>query len=257
MATYKELFKVSFKHDYYRSGVTADFSVRPSKNTAVKMKGLKLLFKPGLTGFKVLYLQDDETELPKMDISGHDFEFHLFLNDPLFLNFTELVDGYRKTVISNFDNGSGDGELDETSIAMSSDLRVADVFAVITISDVDSTGSDYPLVYNTQWTAMSRLWHYYVVVPQDYDLELAINDTEITFSDTVYPELTFDNGEEVMIGDELRAIHFTSESMIKTYQEAKTKLSLCEGEGTDKDVKIESLPNPEVKDLNSTVYVYI
>lgn len=262
MATYKKLFSVEFNHDYYPENQTNDFTVTPTVATAKALKGLKLLFKQGTHGFSVLYLEDDITLQPKQDITAATLSFQMILNNPLFLNFTTLDAGYRKTVIDRFTNADGEGALAKTSEALSAQDKIGNVFANIDISDIGHTGESYPLEYKIDYVAMTRFWEYYVVLPNDDDVQLRIEDTEIDFSETRYPLVEFEDGVPQTVGEELSTIYFKSTVAIKTYQEPKKKLALeqntkLNGNNNDYDPIIDHLPNPEIRSLNSTVYVYI
>ncbi len=264
MATYLQLFSVTFNHDFYMDGKTSDFTITPSAKTAKLMKGLKLIFRPGTSGFRVLFLQDDNTLMPKHDLTQSTLTFQMVLNNPLLLNFTELDIGYRKTVIDRYDNSDGLGVLKKTSETLSDADKIADVFANIEISNIGNTGETYPLEYKIDFSAMTRYWEYYVVYPDDdlTNITYRLKDEEIDFDDVRYPEVEFEDAEEAIVGEEIYAMYFKSKLKVKTYEEAKQKIELQKAtkknpKNKDFDTLLEHTPNPEIKNLNSTVYVYI
>jgi hypothetical protein len=262
MATYKTLFLVEFKHDYYPSGYTADFDVVPTPKTATELKGSKLLFKPNKHGFSVLYIEDDITGQPKIDVSTLKMSFRMLLKEPLFINFTDLDDDYRRLVIDRFTNANGEGRFRQTSEALTAEDKTANVFANLEVNDVGSDVGEFPLKYRIDYDAMRRYWEYYVVLRSDDDVQLRMVDSEIDFSESRYPKVRFRNGRIRIIGDEVRTMYFKSTRKVKTFKEAKQKITLEQNtklndNDKDYDVIIEHMPNPEIRSLNSTVYVYI
>lgn len=90
---YKEAFRVSVKHDYFKDGYSPSFSFAPSEYCQMLLKNHSLKFKPAPYGFSVFGevsgLEDDEKLMQGFQ-EGVKFTFLMKLKNPFFLNFTDI-----------------------------------------------------------------------------------------------------------------------------------------------------------------------
>ena len=89
---YRTLFSLTIRHDYYDSGECPDFTVAPTPECARILQNYRLLGRPEPTGFRVLTsLDKNDATKPFFDLpQGLNFRFFLYLNNPKFVNFTDL-----------------------------------------------------------------------------------------------------------------------------------------------------------------------
>jgi len=90
---YKKVFRVSVENDYYKNGHSSDFSFAPSQHCQKLLKDHGLIFKPTPYGFDV-FGEVEEVGNDERLIKGFQedmkFTFLVKLDDPYFLNFTDI-----------------------------------------------------------------------------------------------------------------------------------------------------------------------
>lgn len=93
---YRALFSLTIRHDYYDSGECPDFTVAPTPECARLLQNYRLLGRPGTEGYRVLAsLNRNDATKPFFDLpQGLRFSFFLYLNNPKFINFTDLDASY-------------------------------------------------------------------------------------------------------------------------------------------------------------------
>ena len=85
--SYKILFTVTLRHDYYANRACNDFTVIPSPDCYEILKQHRLLFRQA--GNKIIVLTPEKDLMPDFELaSGVNFRFYLFCNNPYFINFT-------------------------------------------------------------------------------------------------------------------------------------------------------------------------
>jgi len=102
-----KLFEVVVKHDYYTSGLSSDFTFRPSNECKSALKRFGLLFKPIANGFAVLYGAriSGPLKVPVKPIDNNErFTFIMSLKNQYLLNFSELPLDNAENEIFYFDN---------------------------------------------------------------------------------------------------------------------------------------------------------
>ena len=104
-AIYKILFEVTIGHEYYDNGVCKDLTIFPLPETAKLLLGHKLVYRKGVNGFKILFGTDDSGETPFIELDqGIKLTFSMHLNNPTFLNFTDLPHKSSNKDIYHFEN---------------------------------------------------------------------------------------------------------------------------------------------------------
>lgn len=88
--TYSKLFSINLLHDYYTNNQTRDFEIIPTANTRNLMIKYRMLMKKHTNGLKVYYEGPNQgiATIPVDD--DLKFVFYLKLDQPRFLNFTNL-----------------------------------------------------------------------------------------------------------------------------------------------------------------------
>lgn len=88
--TYKKLFSIRLRHDYYESRFTSDFSVTPLPQTQKLARQYRLIFRPVADGIDVLSLMTDHTT-PFLHLDDHNkLSFVMMLQNADLLNVTNL-----------------------------------------------------------------------------------------------------------------------------------------------------------------------
>lgn len=264
MASYKELFFVDLIHKFYTDERSPSFVVEPDAATAKLMSGLKLLFRAGSARFRVLFQEgeDGDAGVPKIPIpEDTTFRFLLKTTDRRMINFTDLPEDYRKESIYRFRNNSGAGNLPKSTIDLTKEDRIAEVFATIEIRNFHlfDDPEDFPQEYSLTFKARRTYWTYMIVLPEgsNYnDYRMRVRDVESDFSDVRYSRFIFRSPVNRMIGLNRKAFKITTRHKEYIFQEARKKLELQERSGSWNTV-IDHLPNLDLGDLSSTVYVYI
>lgn len=97
---YRTLFSLTIRHDYYESGECPDFTVGPTPECARLLQGYRLLGRPGPAGYRVLTsVNPNDATKPFFPLpQGLTFSFLLYLNNPAFVNFTDLDASYRRNL---------------------------------------------------------------------------------------------------------------------------------------------------------------
>ncbi|MCP4442092.1 MAG: hypothetical protein GY810_24545 [Aureispira sp.] len=114
MTKYKELLRLNLKHDYFSSGYFPNAKVVPTASTAIVMKQYQLQFRPSSTGFSIGYaLTDAFVPLKEID-TPLQLSFRVVIDDPNFLNYTNLPYEFDDTTVFYFNNKEIDKESTET-----------------------------------------------------------------------------------------------------------------------------------------------
>lgn len=92
--SYKILFRVELSHSYYTNGVSRDFDIYPTQETAAWLHENNLIFRRDDTGMRVFYT-DTKNSSPSVPFTPFDavqLRFMLFLKSTeTFFNITDLV----------------------------------------------------------------------------------------------------------------------------------------------------------------------
>ena len=92
--SYKILFRVEINHSYYTDGVSKDFDIYPTQETAAWLHENNMLFRRDDTGIRVFYTDSKKTgpSEPFTPFDAVELRFMLFLKNPeIFFNITDLV----------------------------------------------------------------------------------------------------------------------------------------------------------------------
>ncbi len=144
-AIYKTLLEVTIGHEYYDNGVCKDLSINPLPETAKLLLGHKLLYRKGANGFKILFGTDEDGETPITELEeGIKLTFSMHLNNPTFLNFTDLPPKSSDKYIYNFKNTKR-GEKVEGDLLDEYELE----------TDVESIPQSGPVKFNYDFTSKS------------------------------------------------------------------------------------------------------
>ena len=85
--SYKILFTITLRHDYYANRASNDFTVIPSADCIDIMKQHRLLFRQA--GNKIIVLTPEKDFIPNFELTGGvRFRFYLFCDNPYFTNIT-------------------------------------------------------------------------------------------------------------------------------------------------------------------------
>ncbi len=158
--SFKILFTVDVKHNFYEDEVSNDIEIVPTKECAQLFKDGRMHFRTTSTGIVVLYRVDDDDN-PFVNLNGDvTFTFALYLrntNNVEFLNFTDFTAGsktYNGKNVLHFTNGATDGDLDFGYI----DHLEGPVFTYRFPFDLEDTGDSATLtVKNEDGLAISVL----------------------------------------------------------------------------------------------------
>ncbi len=142
-AIYKTLFEVTIGHNYYDNGVCKDLTINPLPETEKLLLGHKLVYRKGANGFKILFGTDESGETPFIDLDeGIKLTFSMHLNNPTFLNFTDLPPKSSEKYIYLFENTSR-GEKVEGNLFDEYEME----------SDADSIPQSGPAKFNYDFTS--------------------------------------------------------------------------------------------------------
>lgn len=92
--SYKILFRVEINHSYYTNGVSRDFDIYPTQETAAWLNENNLLFRKDDTGIRVFYTdtKNSSPSVPFTPFDAVELRFMLFLKSPeTFFNITDLM----------------------------------------------------------------------------------------------------------------------------------------------------------------------
>jgi hypothetical protein len=92
--SYKILFRVEINHSYYTDGVSKDFDIYPTQETAAWLHENNMLFRRDDTGIRVFYTDSKKMgpSEPFTPFDAVELRFMLFLKNPeIFFNITDLV----------------------------------------------------------------------------------------------------------------------------------------------------------------------
>ncbi len=117
---YKLLFRVRLLHGYYTNGISHDFSVVPTPETARWLKDNYMLFRIDDTGFRIFYTADTKNtpDAPFIPFDAIRLRFMLLLENPgKFFNITDLtIDGKvckSGNIVEFVNNGTVSGDLNQ------------------------------------------------------------------------------------------------------------------------------------------------
>lgn len=89
--SYKILFRVEINHDYYTNGISRDFEIFPTQETAAWFHRNNMVYRRDDTGLRVYYTKDSSTSAPFTSFDAEQLRFMLFLkNKEIFFNITDL-----------------------------------------------------------------------------------------------------------------------------------------------------------------------
>ncbi len=104
---YKEIFRVTIKHDYYKKKYSKDFSFEPSEYCRKLLNNHNLKFKPTPYGFAVFAEVEEsgsDEKLIRSFLDDTKFTFLVKLTNPFFLNFTDIPVKKKPHTIYYFNN---------------------------------------------------------------------------------------------------------------------------------------------------------
>ncbi len=91
MTTYRTLFQVTTRHDFYADGNCPDFAYIPLGRTTGMLRRNRLLLRSDETGLKVIYQSVPPSQQPIVSLElPLEFAFGMRLNNPAFQLFTDL-----------------------------------------------------------------------------------------------------------------------------------------------------------------------
>jgi hypothetical protein len=103
--TYNKLFTIRLMHEYYADNVCKDFIIRPTTSTQKLLRNYGILFKSLANGAVLLYEASDNSGTPKFPIdTAIGLRFGLYLQNPLFPNFTDVTFSSDTSAIHYFNN---------------------------------------------------------------------------------------------------------------------------------------------------------
>jgi hypothetical protein len=110
--SYKILFTVTLRHDYYANRACNDFTVIPSPDSIEILKQHRLVFRQA--GNKIIVLTPEKDLIPDFELAnGLNFRFYLFCDNPYFTNFTnwdqqehQTLKFYASNQSNNFSEGT-------------------------------------------------------------------------------------------------------------------------------------------------------
>ena len=110
--SYKILFTVTLRHDYYANRACNDFTVIPSPDCFETLKQHRLVFRQA--GNKIIVLTPEKDLIPDFELAnGLNFRFYLFCDNPYFTNFTnwdqqehQTLKFYASNQSNNFSEGT-------------------------------------------------------------------------------------------------------------------------------------------------------
>jgi hypothetical protein len=140
-----EIFRVSLKHDYYKKQYSADFIFEPSEYCRKLLKNYHLKFNPTPHGFAVFGDAEESggTVTLTRGLQGDlKFTFLLKLNNPYFLNLTDIPVKTKPHTIYYFNN------LTDHQNPPGSDLLLIDKDEIPKISSNQSQMIMSPEIYN-------------------------------------------------------------------------------------------------------------
>lgn len=85
------LFRIAFRHTFYASEATKEFSLSPTQSTMVLFRRYNLLWRADSSGYTLYYTKEKDTP-PSLAYADHltTFEFILRSEHPYFFNITEV-----------------------------------------------------------------------------------------------------------------------------------------------------------------------
>ncbi len=105
---FKKLFEVNVEHNYYTEGKSHDFEISPTEECSRVLKNYGLLFKRTASGFVLFYkgYKDSASVIQPLKPVNKDcvYTFTVKLNNPFFVNFSELPVINKPEGIYYFDN---------------------------------------------------------------------------------------------------------------------------------------------------------
>lgn len=125
---YKTLFRISFRHNYFGSGVLSRVSVKLSPDTANTLKNYGLAYKQVKEQLAVLYDVEDansEHKLQAMVSDNIKLQFWVYVEEPTLLNFTNLPYEQTQDSLYYFSNALAANKLDNGEVALSQDEFVS------------------------------------------------------------------------------------------------------------------------------------
>lgn len=125
---YKTLFRLSFQHNYYGSGVLSGVSVKVAPETALALQNYGLAWKQAKDQMVVLYDVEDansESKLKDLVEDGVKLKFMVFVEEPTLLNFTDLPFEGGQDSLYFFSNATATKKNDGNTLMLSKDAYVS------------------------------------------------------------------------------------------------------------------------------------
>jgi len=119
---YKTLFRISFRHNYFGSGVLSRISVKLSPETANTLKNYGLAYKQVNEQLAVLFDAEDahsEHKLQALVTDKVKLQFWVYVEEPTLLNFTDLPYEQTQDSVYYFSNALATNKLEGGELALS------------------------------------------------------------------------------------------------------------------------------------------
>lgn len=85
------MFRVEINHDYYTNGISRDFEIFPTQETAAWIHRNNMIYRRDDNGFRVYYTKDSSSSVPFTSFDAEQLRFMLILkNKEIFFNITDL-----------------------------------------------------------------------------------------------------------------------------------------------------------------------
>lgn len=259
-ACFKNLFGVNFIHEYFAAGVFTGLQAKPDRETAELLLKNGLLFKPGSSGFSILYdafYTGNERTLEEVQKNRLTLSFQLVLTDQHFYNYTTDFGADIGVFNFLFTNRPGincpvekGNSLHRDKYVSSKELTVkkdadAGLFGNIVITIDSSLQPDYYIRF-----AQKALYVRYFLVSHFY---LSLNQPAIVDGSERYK---FSDAAKVTLTNGAGAICFVCDNAIQFKNKQKSNFNLVENyeKETGKYKLVRSgLPLPDVRAVSKAL----
>lgn len=120
MGAYKTLLTISNQHAYFTGGKLTDWQLVPSPETARQLRRFRMIFKQYLGDYLLSYQADASGDPMLTATEGALFHFYLYVQDPAFINYTDLPAKPAAADIYYVSNSDGPGTLSMSSLPIRS-----------------------------------------------------------------------------------------------------------------------------------------
>ena len=272
---YSKLTEVKFLHNYFADNNCRSISAYPTLETEKLLKKTAIIFRVIHSGLELAISNIGGPEVTKFIIENSIFHFWVCIDDPHFLNYTELYDYKEAKNIFNFENNHNN--YSESGINYLHPGKVVDIncltgieninlstkkniFALITLAFKGGLKNNFSVRFETKKT----YWKYIFIGEHLSDLKnpcIINKDSSDQFS----------GPEPVTLANNKKAITFTSKAPIAFAEIYRNYFKLVERDDSgSKQQKIlfDKLPHPDINTLSiistsnehkniSEIYIYL